>query len=109
MRAAFLFTNWFKELIFVSSISLEIPSTAQKIKTAEASYDLPFDLSVQLYEIPGAEAYLYVQKNPVIESLKPELIALLKRVINEQIKESFENVEWEILMDTKPESIETIF
>ena len=109
LRAAFLSLTGLKSLFFVSSISLEIPSTAQKIKTAEASYDLPFDLSVQLYEIPGAEAYLYVQKNPVIESLKPELIALLKRVINEQIKESFENVEWEILMDAKTREYRNYF
>jgi type IV secretory pathway ATPase VirB11/archaellum biosynthesis ATPase len=100
-RSAFLSLIGLKSLYFVNSIVLDIPPTAVPMKVPEARYTLPYDITVQVYETPGAEAYLYVQKNPVIDNLKPELLTMLKRLINEQLKENFENVEWEILMDTK--------
>lgn len=101
LRAAFLSLTGLRTLYFVPSLILDIPPNAKPVKEAEGKYSLPFGVEVQIYEIPGAEAYLYVQKNPAIENLRPELSKMLKRTINEQFKESFENVKWDILMNLK--------
>lgn len=101
LRAAFLQMVGLKTLYFVPSLVLGIPENAKPVKGPDAKYTLPYGMEVQLYEIPGEEAYLYVQDNKLIESLPPELNKLLKRTINEQFKEQFTNVEWDILMNLK--------
>ena len=101
LRAAFLELVTLKTLYFVPSLVLGIPKEAVPLKGPEAHYSLPFGVDVQIYEIPGAEAYLYVQENKAIESLPPELNKLLKVTINEQFKETFSNVDWDILMNLK--------
>ncbi len=101
LRAAFLSLTGLKTLYFVPSLVLDVPSNAVPLKDPEAHYTLPFGIEVQLYEVPGEEAYLYVQRNPPIEKLPIELSKLLKATINEQFKESFEDVRWDILMNLK--------
>jgi len=101
LRAAFLQLVSLRTLYFVPSLMLDIPKNAKPVEGPEGSYKLPFGLEVQIYEIPGAEAYLYVQRNPIIENLRPELAKLLKDTINEQFKEQFSNVDWDILMNLK--------
>lgn len=100
-RAAFLSMTGLRSLYFVTSVVLDIPPNAQPVKGPEARYTLPFGVGVQIHEIPGAEAYLYVQTNPLIENLTPELRKLLKGVINDQIHETFENANYDIIMDQK--------
>jgi type IV secretory pathway ATPase VirB11/archaellum biosynthesis ATPase len=101
LRAAFLDLVALKTLYFVPSLVLGIPKEAIPLQGPEARYSLPFGVEVQIYEIPGAEAYLYVQENKAIETLPPELNKLLKTTINEQFKETFTNVDWDILMNLK--------
>ncbi|MBN1169881.1 Flp pilus assembly complex ATPase component TadA [Candidatus Micrarchaeota archaeon] len=101
LRAAFLKLVGLRTLYFVPSLVLDIPPGAKPVKEADASYDLPFDVHVQIYEIPDAEAYLYVQENKAIDELPPDLNSLLKATINEQFKEQFTNVDWDILMNLK--------
>ena len=101
LRAAFLDLVSLKTLYFVPSLVLDIPKNAIPINTPEGKYSLPYGIEVQIYEIPGAEAYLYVQRNKGIEDLKPELNKLLKNTINEQFKETFANVDWDILLNLK--------
>ncbi|MDD5172422.1 MAG: ATPase, T2SS/T4P/T4SS family [Candidatus ainarchaeum sp.] len=101
LRAAFLEMVGLKTLYFVPSLVLGIPKEAIPLKTPEAKYSLPYGINVQVYEIPGAEAYLYVQENSSIDGLPPELNKILKDTINEQFKESFSNVDWDILMQLK--------
>jgi len=101
LRAAFLSLTGLKSLYFVASLLLDIPKNAKPLKDEDAKYTLPYGIEVQLYEVPGAEAYLYVQRNPLIENLPKELSRLLKATINEQLKESFEDVKWEILLQLK--------
>lgn len=100
-RAAFLKLVSLKTLYFVPSLVLDIPSNAIPINTPEGKYSLPFGVEIQIYEIPGSDSYLYVQRNKMIEGLKPELNKLLKDTINEQFKEQFNNVDWDILMNLK--------
>jgi len=101
LRAAFLELVGLKTLYFVPSLVLGIPKDAIPVKDPEGHYSLPFGVEVQIYEIPGAESYLYVQTNNGIDQLDPELNKLLKNTVNEQFKEQFMNVDWDILMNLK--------
>jgi type IV secretory pathway ATPase VirB11/archaellum biosynthesis ATPase len=101
LRAAFLQLVGLKTLYFVPSLVLGIPEKAIPLKSPEAKYSLPYGINVQIYEVPEAEAYLYVQENKAIEALTPELNRLLRATINEQFKETFINVDWDILMNLK--------
>lgn len=101
LRAAFLNLVGLRTLYFVPSLVLDIPPGAKPVDDPDARYELPFGITVQIYEIPDAEAYLYVQENKRIGQLRPELNTLLKTHINEQFKEQFTNVDWDILMNLK--------
>ncbi|MFH0737817.1 MAG: hypothetical protein V1827_04520, partial [Candidatus Micrarchaeota archaeon] len=101
LRAAFLELVGLKTLYFVPSLVLGIPKDAVPQTGPDAKYSLPYGVEIQIYEIPGAEAYLYVQQNKAIDALSPELNKLLKSTINEQFKEQFINVDWDILMQLK--------
>jgi type IV secretory pathway ATPase VirB11/archaellum biosynthesis ATPase len=109
LRAAFLELVGLKTLYFVPSLVLGIPKDAIPLKGPDARYSLPFGIDVQIYEIPGAEAYLYVQENKSIEGLPDELNKLLKTTINEQFKETFQNVDWDILMQLKTREYRQLF
>jgi type IV secretory pathway ATPase VirB11/archaellum biosynthesis ATPase len=100
LRAAFLQLVGLKTLYFVPSLVLGIPENAKPVEGPDARYSLPYGIDVQIYEVPGEEAYLYVQSNN-IDKLPPNLNKLLKGTINEQFKEQFTNVEWDILMNLK--------
>ncbi|MBI5051346.1 Flp pilus assembly complex ATPase component TadA [Candidatus Micrarchaeota archaeon] len=101
IRAAFLSLVGLKSLYFVNSIVLDIPKDAKPVKSPDGHYKLPYDIEIQIYETPGEEAHLYVQSNPTIENLGSDLKKLLRRVITEQIKESFQNADYNIIMDLK--------
>ncbi|MBU1165838.1 Flp pilus assembly complex ATPase component TadA [Candidatus Micrarchaeota archaeon] len=101
LRAAFLQLVGLKTLYFVPSLVLGIPKNAKPVNAPDAKYSLPYGVEVQIYEVPDAEAYLYVQQNKAIDDLDPKLNKLLKNTINEQFKETFSNVNWDIMMNTK--------
>ncbi|VVC04145.1 Type II/IV secretion system protein [Candidatus Bilamarchaeum dharawalense] len=109
LRAAFLELVGLKTLYFVPSLVLGIPKEAVPLKGPEAKYSLPFGVDVQIYEIPGAEAYLYVQENKIVDTLSQDLNKLLKTTINEQFKETFSNVDWDILMNLKTREYRQFF
>ncbi|MFA6530884.1 MAG: hypothetical protein WCT31_04085, partial [Candidatus Micrarchaeia archaeon] len=100
-RAAFLSMIGLKSLYFVSSILLELPPNAKPVQAPDAKYSLQFGTEVQIYEIPGAEAFLYVQKNATLDAISDPLKKLLKSIITDQMKEKFENQDYNILMDIK--------
>jgi type IV secretory pathway ATPase VirB11/archaellum biosynthesis ATPase len=100
-RSSFLSLTGLKSLYFVESLVLDLPPGAKPVKKDDSNYKLSFGVEVQIYEVPGEEAFLYVQKNPEIEKLPKALEKILKRKINEQFKERFENIDWDILMDVK--------
>jgi type IV secretory pathway ATPase VirB11/archaellum biosynthesis ATPase len=108
LRAAFLKLVGLRTLYFVPSLVLDIPPGAKPVKADDAKYDLPFGVHVQIYEVPNAEAYLYVQES-TIEKLGSELNNLLKTTINEQFKEQFSNVNWDILMSIKTREYRQFF
>ncbi len=101
LREAFLRLVGLRTLYFIPSLLLDIPPEAKPLKDPDASYTLPYGIKVQIYELPHSEAYLYVQRNERIENLPKPLKQLLKKTINAQFKEQFQNVKWEIIMDIK--------
>jgi len=109
LRAAFLELVGLRTLYFVASLLLDIPKNAIPIEGPEGHYSLPYGVEIQIYEVPGAEAYLYVQTNPGIDKLSPELNKLLRTTINEQFKETFTNVDWDILMNLKTREYRQFF
>ncbi len=108
LRAAFLNLVGLRTLYFVPSLVLDIPPGAKPVNADDARYDLPFGVKAQIYEVPNAEAYLYVQEN-TIEKLGGDLNNLLKTTINEQFKEQFSNVDWDILMSIKTREYRQFF
>ncbi len=92
LRTAFLSLTGLKSLYFVNSVVLEIPPNAVKLEDNEASYELSYGNQVQIYEIPGEDAYLYNVENKIIKNLSQELSKMLSNVINENINETYADV-----------------
>ncbi|MEW6528739.1 MAG: ATPase, T2SS/T4P/T4SS family [Candidatus Micrarchaeota archaeon] len=109
MRMAFLSLTGLKSLYFVNSIVLDVPPTAVPLKGTDANYKLNYGIEVQIYETPETNTFLYVQRNPYITNLSPELLNMLKRVIIEQGKESFENVDYRVLFELKSKEYRQYF
>jgi len=91
LRKAFLSLIGLKSFFFVDSIILDIPPNAKPVKGEEGSYELPYGIQVQIYAVPGEDAFLYVQKNSILENLSPELNKLLAATINEHMHERAED------------------
>jgi type IV secretory pathway ATPase VirB11/archaellum biosynthesis ATPase len=101
IRSAFLSLTGLRSLYFVQSLVLDMPPGAKPLDTPDASYTLPFGINVQLYEVPGSDAYLYVQENKMINELPRDLGVMLKRTIDEQMKEVFPAEQYDILFQLK--------
>lgn len=101
IRSAFLSLTGLKSLYFVQSLVLDMPPNAKPLDTPEAKYDIGFGIQVQLYEVPGSDAYLYVHENTLIHNLSKDLGKMLKRTINEQMKEVFQAEKYDILFQLK--------
>jgi len=78
-----------------------MPPNAKKLDASDASYDVGYGIKVQMYEVPGSDAYLYVQENPMINNLPKKLGMMLKRTIDEQMKETFPPEKFDILFQLK--------
>ncbi len=81
VRQVFLSLAGLKSLQFISAFILSVPPDAKMIDDPESSYPLPFGIKAKVYEIPNSEANLYVQENPIIESLDPQLQKIMKEAI----------------------------
>lgn len=92
LRKAFLSLTGLKSLFFIDSIILDVPPGATPVKDKEGSYELPYGIKVQVYEIPGEDAYLYVAKNETIDNLNKDLSKLLSHTINEHIKDTYDDI-----------------
>ena len=101
LRTAFLSLTGLRSLYFVQSLVLDMPPNAKPLDAPDASYELPFGIKVQIYEVPGSDAYLYVQENKLINELPKELGAMVKRLIDEQMKEVFSAEKYDILFQLK--------
>lgn len=81
VRQVFLSLAGLKSLQFISAFVLSVPPNARLLNDPENDYPLPFGIRAKVYELPDSEANLYVQENPIIESLDPELQKMMKETI----------------------------
>ncbi len=105
LKNAFLSLTGLKSMLFISSIILDVPKNAKKVKT----YTLDYGINVSIYERPGSEDYLYVQHNPIIENLPKELQSYLKLKIESEMKFNFENVDFTTIFETKSREYTSYF
>ena len=76
-----------------------VPPGAKLVEGGQ--YPLSDGLMVKIYEVPGAEALLYVQENPDIENLPAELSALLSDAISTELKSLKETTDFSTIFDNK--------
>ncbi len=76
-----------------------VPAGAKLVEGGQ--YVLSNGLTVKIYEVPGAEALLYVQENPEIENLPKELSALLADAIQAELKSLKETTDFSTIFDNK--------
>ena len=81
LQTAFLSLTSLNLMDYVELLTFNIPKEAKPIASEEAKYNLAYEYEVQIYEMPGSDAYLYVQKNPVLDNLSTYLKKLLKEHI----------------------------
>jgi type IV secretory pathway ATPase VirB11/archaellum biosynthesis ATPase len=86
MRNVFLSFAGMKTAAFVESITIEIPPDAKPVDKPDAKYSLPYGMDIQIYELPGKEANLYVQKNTILVGLNDQLKKMLKQTINSNMQ-----------------------
>lgn len=81
LRAVFLSFAGMKSAAFVETIVIDIPEGATPLEKPGAKYELPYGNEVQIYELPGKEAHLYVMTNKVLLGLSEPLKKMLKKTI----------------------------
>ncbi len=108
-RAAFLSLTNLGLLDYVDLLIFNLPSDAKPLSESDAHYKLAYGYEVQLYEIPGSDALIYAQTNSILESLSPYLKNLLKLHIEGQMKESFEAINYNIIMPLKARDYRQFF
>ena len=101
LRQSFLSILKLKSMPYVQAFVKTIPPAAKLIDDKDSQYELPFGIKVKIYEIPGSDSYLYMQENPVIESLPHELSTQLAEVVSEELKSLKENVDYTTIFESK--------
>ena len=109
LRSAFLSLVGLQSLFFVNLLALELPEGAVKLEGSDACYKLEYGNEVQIYEIPDKDMFIYHMRNPIMESLTPQLKTMLKKLIDEQMKENFSNADFNIIFDLKAREYKQFF
>ncbi|MEM4367260.1 MAG: ATPase, T2SS/T4P/T4SS family [Candidatus Anstonellales archaeon] len=101
LREAFLYLVGLKSTELIETVMIELPEGAVPLEGRDARYTLPYGNEVQIYDVPERDTYIYVERNRTLEMLPEHLKALMKEKIEMEMRESFENADYEILMDLK--------
>jgi len=80
-RQVFISFAGLRSFKFVQSLVLDLPQGAKPIEAPGARYDLQYGIKVQVYEVPGSEAKLYIHENALVDKLDERLQKLLKEAI----------------------------
>ncbi|MFH1447772.1 MAG: ATPase, T2SS/T4P/T4SS family [Candidatus Micrarchaeota archaeon] len=81
MRNVFLSLAGLKSLQFISAFILSLPPEAELVDDPENDYSLAHGIKAKIYTLPNSEANLYIQENPLIEDLNPEMQKIMKDAI----------------------------
>lgn len=101
LHQTFLTLADLKSLQFLSNILLSLPEGARLIASPDNNYDIGFGITAKVYEIPKSEANLYVQENPLVETLPSELQSLMRTEIAAGMKEQQEGVDYSTIFESK--------
>jgi len=102
VRQVFLSLAGLKSLQFISAFILSVPPEARPVQDPENDYVLPFGVRAKIYELPGSEANLYVQENPIIENLNPQLQKIMKEAIMKDLVQTTDKrVDFTTIYETK--------
>ena len=107
LRQLFLSLLGLKAMPYSQTFLKTIPPSAHLLEGGK--YELPFGIQVEIYEVPGSEAFLYVQRNPIIESLPRDLVILLQDTINDELKSLKEQVDYTTIFDSKMRTFRQTF
>lgn len=99
LRQVFLSLLNLKAMPYSQTFIKTLPPNAKLLEGGK--YALDYGLEVEIYEVPGSETYIYSIRNPVIESLPRELVALLQDAIAEELKAVKETVDYSTIFDSK--------
>ena len=81
MRDVFVSFAGMKTAAFVPILTINLPPEAKPLEKPGVKYNLPSGAQVEVYELVGKEANFYLQKNPVLAELSPELKKMLRQTI----------------------------
>jgi type IV secretory pathway ATPase VirB11/archaellum biosynthesis ATPase len=101
LRAAFLSLLGLHSLQFSHNFVLSVPPGSTLISDKSSSYSLDFGLNVKIYEVPNSETNLYVQENPVLDSLPKPLQKMLQTTIAEGLKETKEVEDYTTIFENR--------
>ncbi len=99
LRQTFINILGLRSMPYSQTFLKTVPAGAKLIDGGQ--YTVGNDMAVKIYEVPGAEALLYVQENPIIENLPKELTTLLQDAIADELKSLKETVDFSTIFDNK--------
>ncbi len=99
LRQTFIHILGLRSMPYSQTFLKTVPSSAKLIEGGH--YELAEGIAAKIYEVPGAEALLYVQENPIIENLPKELATLLQDAIADELKSLKETVDFSTIFDNK--------
>ena len=101
LRNVFLSFAGMKTAAFVETVVLDIPPNARLLDAATAKYSLPYGINVEIYELPGKEANMYVQKNSVLINLSDPLKKLMRGYIASNMQQITGAADYAALFERK--------
>jgi type IV secretory pathway ATPase VirB11/archaellum biosynthesis ATPase len=81
LRDVFVSFAGMKTAAFVPMLTVGLPPEARPLDKPGAKYTLPFGAQIDIYELVGKETNFYIQKNPYLADMNPELKKLLRQTI----------------------------
>lgn len=99
LRALFLSILNLRSMPYSQTYIKQLPQGAALLEGGE--YSLPFGISVGVYKIPNQDSPLYVQFNPSVENLPPNLAQLLKDAVQAELKQIKETVDFTTIFEQK--------
>jgi len=101
LRTVFLSFAGMKTAAFVETVTLDIPKDARAIDAATAKYNLPYGINVEIFELPGKEANMYVQRNQTLANLSDPLKKLMRAYIASNMQQVMGTLDYAALFDRK--------
>jgi len=101
LRKAFLSLLGLQYYYFVDTLKLSIPEDAVPVEGPSGRYRLPYGIEVEIFYQERKDMYYYRYRNRYIENLGKEQRAMLKALIDREMKENFLHADLNVLFNEK--------